>query len=59
VQLSCHTLPAGRYDHGEWLADGPVLAPEVRCRGMAISEGRTATTELTRLLFEGGLDPQE
>jgi hypothetical protein len=140
VQLSCHTLAAGRYGHVEWLADGPgdprpefarrllaacsgsgsivvynaeyeagcirhlsealpelapelvdltnrlvdllpvlsafvydpafggsfslksvvpVLAPEVRYRGMAISEGRTATNELMRLLFDGGLDPQE
>ena len=140
VQLSCHTLAAGRYDHVEWLADGPgdprpefarrllaacsgsgsivvynseyeagcirhlceavpelgpeltdlgnrlvdllpvlsafvydpsfggsfslksvvpVLAPEVRYRGMAISEGRTAANELMRLLFDGNLDPQE
>jgi Domain of unknown function(DUF2779) len=107
VQLSRHTLAAGRYDHVEWLADGPgdprpefarrllaacsgsgsivvympvlsafvyhpsfggsfslksvvpVLASEVRYGGMAISEGRTATNELMRLLFDGSLDPQE
>jgi predicted RecB family nuclease len=140
VQLSCHTLAAGRYGHLEWLADGPgdprpefarrllaacggsgsiivynssyeagcirhlsaavpelehdlsnlrdrlvdllpvlsafvydpafggsfslksvvpVMAPEVRYGGMAISEGRTASNELMRLLFDGGLDPQE
>jgi hypothetical protein len=37
----------------------PVLVPEVRYRGMEISEGRTASNELMRLLFDGSLDPQE
>lgn len=37
----------------------PVLAPEVRYSGMAVSEGRTATNELMGLSFDSGLDPQE
>jgi predicted RecB family nuclease len=37
----------------------PALVPEVHYRGMEISEGRTASNELMRLLFDGGLDLQE
>ena len=33
----------------------PVLAPKARYRGMAVSEGRTATNELMRLLQGGHL----
>ena len=37
----------------------PALVPEVRYRGMEISEGRTASNELMRLLFDSRLDLQE
>ena len=37
----------------------PALVPDVRYCGMEISEGRTASNELMRLLFDGGLDLQE
>ena len=35
------------------------LVPAVHYRGMEISEGRTASNELMRLLFDESLDPQE
>lgn len=37
----------------------PALVPEVHYRGMEISEGRMASNELMRLLFDGELDLQE
>ena len=37
----------------------PALVPDVQYRGLEISEGRTASNELTRLLFDADLDLQE
>ena len=40
MQLSCHTLAAGRYDHVEWLAEGPGDSrPEFARRLLAACSG--------------------